>query len=58
MYLFVAFIGQLDVSWSNAVWYPIVLAAGMLVAFALHTWIEKPFEAKFRRASDKIGARS
>jgi len=58
MYLFVAFIGQLDVSWSNAVWYPIVLVAGMLVAFALHTWIEKPFEAKFRRASDKIGARS
>jgi peptidoglycan/LPS O-acetylase OafA/YrhL len=58
MYLFVAFIGQLDVSWTNLVWYPLVLAAGLLVAFALHAWIEKPFEAKFRRLSDKIGARS
>jgi peptidoglycan/LPS O-acetylase OafA/YrhL len=58
MYLFVALIGQLEVSWTNVVWYPLVLAAGLLVAYALHTWIEKPFEAKFRRLSDKIGARS
>jgi peptidoglycan/LPS O-acetylase OafA/YrhL len=58
MYVFVALIGQLDVSWQNLVWYPLVLAAGLLVAFALHAWIEKPFEAKFRRLSDKIGARS
>jgi len=58
MYFFVERFGQFDVSWRNVGWYPLVLGAGLLIAFALHTWIEKPFEKKFRRVSDKIGVRS
>ena len=54
MYLFVDFFGQLDVSWKNAIWYPLVLTAGLLLAFALHIWVEKPFESKIRRFSDRI----
>lgn len=54
MYVFVDIFGQLDVSWKNLTWYPIVLAAGLVIAFALHAWVEKPFEKKIRRFSDRI----
>jgi peptidoglycan/LPS O-acetylase OafA/YrhL len=54
MYVFVDVFGQLDVSWKNLTWYPIVLAAGLVIAFALHAWVEKPFEKKIRRFSDRI----
>ena len=54
MYVFVDIFGQLDVSWKNLTWYPIVLSAGLVIAFLLHSWVEKPFEKKIRRFSDRL----
>jgi peptidoglycan/LPS O-acetylase OafA/YrhL len=53
MYVFVTIFGELQVDWANLAWYPIVLAAGLLVALILHVWIEKPFEAKIREYANR-----
>lgn len=57
MYIFVDVFGQQGVSWWNALWYPIVLAVGLVVAFGLHLWVEKPFETRIRSASNRIKPR-
>ncbi len=53
MYIFVGFVGELDVTWANLVWYPVVLGLGLLLALGLHVWIEKPFESRIRRFADR-----
>lgn len=56
MYVFVNVFGQLEISWRNLTWYPIVLAAGLMLAFLLHHFVEKPFERRIRVFSNSIGA--
>jgi peptidoglycan/LPS O-acetylase OafA/YrhL len=58
MYMFVNTIGELDVAWGNIIWYPIVLAGGVLVALGLHELVEKPFEVRIRKLADKISAKN
>lgn len=57
MYLFIDVFGQLAVSWSNLLWYPTVLLAGLVLAFGLHLWIEKPFEKRIRSFSNRFKPR-
>jgi peptidoglycan/LPS O-acetylase OafA/YrhL len=54
MYSFVNLLGQFEVTWANLVWYPIVLAAALAISFPLHLWVEKPFEKKIRRFSNRF----
>lgn len=48
MYAFIRIWGQLVMSWDNIWWYLPVLAVGMVLAFVLHTYIEKPFNRIIR----------
>lgn len=54
MYVFISVFGQQQIGWHNVVWYLPVLIVGVGLAFTLHTWVEKPFEKKFRRLSARF----
>jgi peptidoglycan/LPS O-acetylase OafA/YrhL len=58
MYVFVTIFGELDVTWNNLVWYPLVLAGGLLVALGLRVWVEKPFESRIRRFADRAQSKT
>jgi len=53
MYIFIDFFGQKSTGWGNIIWYPLVLGVGVVLAFLLHNWVEKPFETKFRAFSKR-----
>jgi peptidoglycan/LPS O-acetylase OafA/YrhL len=57
MYVLISIFGELDVRWSNLLWYPIVLVIGLAIAQILNVWVEKPFEAKIRGLADRIGSK-
>ncbi|GAA1780664.1 acyltransferase [Leucobacter iarius] len=52
MYAVMAFAGHQRGSWSNLVWYPIVLAISLLLAWALYRFVEHPLERRMRRWGD------
>ncbi len=50
MYVFIATVGTHAPAWQNLVWYPVVLAPALLLAGAIHLWVERPLERRIRTA--------
>lgn len=53
MYIFVSVFSELEVTWVNLFWYPVILGCGLLLALVLHVWVEKPFELRIRSFADR-----
>ncbi len=49
IYAVIGIVGQQPGGWSELLWYPPLLLASLVVAFALHLGVEKPLERRMRR---------
>jgi peptidoglycan/LPS O-acetylase OafA/YrhL len=50
-------LGQAPVGWGNALYLPPLLAVCVVVAWALHAWVERPAERRMRRWKDRRDTR-
>jgi peptidoglycan/LPS O-acetylase OafA/YrhL len=57
IYLALRIIGPQPPAWRNIVWFAVLLVAGLLVACALHAFVERPFERRMRRWKDRRDVR-
>ncbi|UOR02254.1 acyltransferase [Leucobacter allii] len=53
MYVIFAFVGAHPASWSNWPWYVLVLTGALVLAAAVHHWVEAPVERRLRRWKDE-----
>lgn len=53
IYLALRVIGYQEPSWSNLWWFALILVIDLLLAWALHDWIERPLEQRMRRWKDR-----
>ncbi len=58
IYIVLANVGYQSPSWSNLVYYPVLLALAIAAAAALHLGVEKPIERRMRRWKDDRAARA
>ncbi|UNX55730.1 acyltransferase [Georgenia sp. TF02-10] len=56
IYAVTSVVGRAEASWANLGWYAVMLAVSLVVAAALHGWVEKPLERRIRRARDRHDA--
>ncbi|MCW2289863.1 peptidoglycan/LPS O-acetylase OafA/YrhL [Leucobacter luti] len=52
IYLALRIIGYQEASWRNLAWFAVVLAIDIVLAWALHSWVERPVERRMRRWKD------
>ena len=58
IYLALRLFGLQTPSWANLGWFAVLLAINILLAWALHRWVEHPVERRMRRWKDARDARS
>ena len=56
IYLAVRIFGTQEPSWANLGWFALLLAVDLTAAWALHHFIERPFERRMRRWKDRKDA--
>jgi peptidoglycan/LPS O-acetylase OafA/YrhL len=58
IYIALRLFGYQPPSWGNLGWFALLLAVDLVAAWALHSFIERPFENRMRRWKDRRDARS
>lgn len=52
IYLALRIIGYQEPSWRNLAWFAVILVIDLVLAWALHSWIERPVERRMRKWKD------
>lgn len=53
IYLALRIFGYQEPSWRNLVWMVVIFAVDLVLAWALHAWVERPVERRMRKWKDR-----
>lgn len=56
IYLALRIFGLQDASWRNLLWFAVILAVDLVLAWALHSFVERPLERRMRGWKDRRDA--